>query len=50
MEHRRNDSLIKLLNYAVNRRDNEIINGEIKDVIYWNGYIDAIKRVMEVNR
>ena len=50
MECRENDSLNALLTYAVNRRDSELIDGELNNVIYWNGYIDGIKRAMEVNR
>ena len=40
-------SIIELLEYAVKRRDAELIDGELNNVIYWNGYIDALKRVME---
>ena len=41
-------SITELLEYAVKRRDAELIDGELNNVVYWNGYIDALKRVMEV--
>lgn len=48
MENSRNDKIIELLEYATKRRDAELSNGELNDVIYWNGYIDGLKRVMDV--
>lgn len=38
----------ELLEYAIKRRDAELIDGELNNVVYWNGYIDALRRVMEV--
>lgn len=46
MENSRNDKIIELLEYATKRRDAELSDGEINDVVYWNGYIDGLKRVM----
>lgn len=42
-------SLSELLEYAIKRRDAELIDGELNNVIYWNGYIDGIKRAMAVS-
>lgn len=44
MENRADD---KLLKYAQNRRDEAISNGTINDVIYWNGYLDGLKRALK---
>lgn len=44
-------SLSELLEYAIKRRDAELIDGKLTNIIYWNGYIDAIntiKRAIEV--
>jgi hypothetical protein len=40
-------SITELLEYAVKRRDAELTDGRLNNVIYWNGYIDALKRVKE---
>lgn len=48
MENSRNDKIIELLEYATKRRDAELSDGELNDVVYWNGYIDGLKRAMEV--
>ena len=39
------NKLTELLEYAKNRRDDELVNGTLNNVIYWNGYIDAITRI-----
>lgn len=41
-------NLSELLEYAIKRRDAELIDGELNNIVYWNGYIDALRRVMEV--
>ena len=48
MENSRNDKIIKLLEYATKRRAAELSDGELNDIVYWNGYIDGLKRVMAV--
>lgn len=39
-------SIEERLKYAVERRDDSISNGTIHDVVYWNGYIDAINAII----
>lgn len=41
------DKLQALLEYATRRREDVLSNGTLHDIIYWNGYIDAINRCME---
>ena len=48
MENSRNDKIIELLEYATKRRAAELSDGELNDIVYWNGYIDGLKRVMAV--
>lgn len=48
MENSRNDKIIRLLEYATKRRDAELSDGELNSIIYWNGYIDGLKRAMDV--
>lgn len=45
MEREQYDKLKALLEYAVNRRDDVISNGTVHDIVYWNGYIDALNRI-----
>ena len=40
--------LSKLLEYAIEQREEALSNNTLYTVTYWNGYIDAIRRVMEV--
>lgn len=40
-------SIAELIEYAVKRRDAALTDGTINNVVYWNGYIDALNRVME---
>lgn len=35
------------LEYAERRLEEEIKNGEMRDIQYWCGYRDAVKRMME---
>ena len=39
--------LSKLLEYAVEQRDKAVSNNTLYTVTYWNGYIDAINKIME---
>ena len=39
--------LSKLLEYAVEQRDKALSNNTLYTVTYWNGYIDAINKIME---
>lgn len=47
MENRADDKLVNLLKYALDRRDDVISNGTVNDVIYWNGYVDGLKRALK---
>lgn len=38
-------SIEERIEYAERRRDESLENGTLNDVIYWNGYIDALKAV-----
>ena len=49
MENRADDKLVNLLKYALDRRDDAISNGTVNDVIYWNGYVDGLKRALKEN-
>lgn len=39
--------LSKLLEYAVEQRDKAVSNNTLYTVTYWNGYIDAISKLMD---
>lgn len=43
-------SIEERIKYAEARRDEELTNGTINDVIYWNGYIDGLKAVQREGR
>lgn len=38
-------SIEERIEYAEKRRDDELVNGTINNVVYWNGYIDGLKAV-----
>ena len=40
-------SIEERIKYAEARRDDELINGTLNDVVYWNGYIDGLKAVQK---
>ena len=48
MENSRNDKIIELLEYTTKRRNANLSDGELNGVVYWNGYIDGLKRAMAV--
>ena len=33
------------IEYAEGKRDDVLSNGTVNDIVYWNGYIDALKAV-----
>lgn len=38
-------SIEERIKYAEDKRDDAISNGTMNDLIYWNGYLDALKAV-----
>lgn len=41
--------LSKLLEHAIEQREKALSDNTLYTVTYWNGYIDAIKKAMEVS-
>lgn len=37
------------IEYAENKRNEAVSNGTIQDIVYWNGYLDALKAVKRDN-
>lgn len=42
-------NLSKLLEYAIEQREKALSDNTLYTVTYWNGYIDAISRLMEAS-
>jgi hypothetical protein len=38
-------SIEERIKYAEDKRDDAISNGTLNDIVYWNGYLDALKAV-----
>lgn len=43
----KNPSIDERIKYAEGKRDEAFSDGTVKDLAYWNGYIDALKAVKE---
>ena len=35
--------LLERIAYAEKRRDEEVANGTTNDIVYWNGYLNALR-------